>query len=247
MNAAKAVRNVGKKGLNVAKDSVVQIQSIPHVVVSAVIVLLLIVYSAVVVNYVPFKFLAFFENIIVKIVVLVVIAFVGLYCPAIALFLAIALIVTLQMAQKKRMTGDVTTEKMTPQAAMNNSDDTMMKKDKHGSTMKHGKVSMKHGKMMESMEDYLDPALMDGTDDDVNNQDQPMPSETFESMSNMGSDLPLGYNNDSSCIGSCGGNMGNPAISSQCGAVKTWNNQMSAQGLGTDIPGIQPSVGYPVA
>ena len=74
MNPAKAVRNVGKKGLNVAKDSVVQIQSIPHVVVSAVIVLLLIVYSAVVVNYVPFKFLAFFENIIVKIVVLVVIA-----------------------------------------------------------------------------------------------------------------------------------------------------------------------------
>ena len=59
-------------------------------IIQAVFVVLLIVYSGVVIQFLPVSFLAFFDNIIVKIVFLVVIAVVGLFSPAVALFLAIA-------------------------------------------------------------------------------------------------------------------------------------------------------------
>ena len=72
-------------------------------IIQAVFVVLLIVYSGVVVQFLPVSFLSFFDNIIVKIVFLVVIAVVGLFSPAVALFLAIALVVMLQVGQKKQI------------------------------------------------------------------------------------------------------------------------------------------------
>lgn len=71
------------------------------------VILLLVAYSSVGVHYLPVSYLRFFEHTLTKIVALLVVAFVGLYSPAVALFLAISLIVTLQVAQKKKILTDL--------------------------------------------------------------------------------------------------------------------------------------------
>jgi len=218
-SASKAVRNLGKKSANVVKGTYqIGKSTVQQTMGLGLIILVLIVYSAVVVKYASMQYLLFFDNMIVKIVALLIIAVVGLYCPSVALFLAIALIVTLQTLNQRRMSGD--TGSHSPMEILKKIEKELTPADS-----------------MESMQDYLDPTL---------NQENPM--DTMESMGNMGGDEPLGYNNNTSCIGSCGGGSdGNPSLSSQCGVVKTWNNQISAQGLNEGPVGYQSSVGYPVA
>jgi hypothetical protein len=151
-----AVKKLAKKVLNASK-AVVNVPSailqktgisITGHIIQAVFVVLLIVYSGVVVQFLPVSFLAFFDNIIVKIVFLVVIAVVGLFSPAVALFLAIALVVMLQVGQKKQLEGTVQqvvqrqASRMRPQVVAREVAD---------------------GDIVESMDGdgYLDPELMD--------------------------------------------------------------------------------------
>jgi len=234
-SATKVVKNVGKKGMNIitgaAEFSTAALQG---QIAQGIIILLLIIYSGIVIQYLPLSFLSFFENIIVKVVVLIIIAFVGLFSPSVALFIAIALIVTLQQAQRKRLISD------SPQENMNNMDHQKMKDLKKKA--QHKMQEMADGEIMESMQGYLDPTMM-GSGRNYSNldyQEGTVPGQQNNS--------PQGFNENSSCIGSCGGNNGNPSISSMCGEVKTWNNQMSAQGLGGvgEQPGFSPSVGFPV-
>lgn len=226
-SASKAVRNLGKKSSNVVSGTIKYSQeTLQNTMAQGVIILVLIAYSVFFVKRVPMGFLTFFDNIIVKVVSLVIIALVGLYSPAVALFLAIALIVTLQSSQKRKL-GEET---------MHDMKDTLKKDTKSMKDhMEKGAQDVKQHMQKESMMNYLDPTLNQQGDDAM---------ETFDMGSNQ---VPLGYNNNSSCIGSCGGgNEGNPSLSAQCGVVKTWNNQMSAQGLGDEPVGFQSSVGYPV-
>lgn len=237
-SASKAVRNLGKKSSNVVSGTIKYSQeTLQNTMAQGVIILVLIAYSVFFVKRVPMGFLTFFDNIIVKVVSLVIIALVGLYSPAVALFLAIALIVTLQSSQKRKL-GEETMHDMKDTLKK----DTKSMKDhmeKGAQDVKHHMQKAAHDvkqhMQKESMMNYLDPTLNQQGDDAM---------ESFDMGSNQ---VPLGYNNNSSCIGSCGGgNEGNPSLSAQCGVVKTWNNQMSAQGLGDEPVGFQSSVGYPV-
>ena len=139
---------------------------------------------------------------IVKIVVLVIIALVGIYSPGVALFLAIALIVTLQTAQKRKVLVDMNiTEKF---YADGNSGD------------------------YESVNDSPEEmgASVQGED---NVQDDPMVSSTNEMFTNHQDNAPMGYNTcDSSCIDS---KEKDSNLSGPCSSVQTFNNQIGPQGL----------------
>lgn len=212
----RGVNKVTKTATNVSKAAVDSVVNMKKCVVEGVLVLLLAVYSGVVVNFCPISYLEFFENIIVKIVFLVVIAFVGLYSPSVALFLAIALIVNLQMAQKKKIARDL-------------------------DVLSTGNTSPK---VKENMADYS--AVQEGEQEVGSNmmmqeQEQEMPLETFTNNSAA----PAGYNMDASCVQSCQDTDGKSEdLSGQCGVVKTWENQTSAQGLQCP-PGFSDSVGAP--
>lgn len=212
----RGVNKVTKSATNVSKAAVDSVVNMKKCVVEGVLVLLLAVYSGVVVNFCPISYLEFFENIIVKIVFLVVIAFVGLYSPSVALFLAIALIVNLQMAQKKKIARDLdvlSTGNTSPQVKENMAD---------YSAVQEGEQEVGSNMMMQE-------------------QEQEMPLETFTNNSAA----PAGYNMDASCVQSCQDTDGKSEdLSGQCGVVKTWENQTSAQGLQCP-PGFSDSVGAP--
>jgi len=169
---AKKVMNVSKTVVN-APSAILQKTGISLTghIIQAVFVVLLIVYSGVVVQFLPVSFLSFFDNIIVKIVFLVVIAVVGLFSPAVALFLAIALVVMLQVGQKKQLEGTVQqvvqrqASRMRPQAVAREVAD---------------------GDIVERMDGdgYLDPELMDAG----------------RSFMTRPSNPPAGFNQNDSCL-----------------------------------------------
>jgi len=182
---AKKVMNVSKTVVN-APSAILQKTGISLTghIIQAVFVVLLIVYSGVVVQFLPVSFLAFFDNIIVKIVFLVVIAVVGLFSPAVALFLAIALVVMLQVGQKKQLEGTVqrivqrqASRMMAPMVAKEVAD----------------------GDIVESMDGdgYLDPELMDAG----------------RSYMTRKSATPAGFNQNDSCLSCSRGNESNAQCS----------------------------------
>ncbi len=182
---AKKVMNVSKTVVN-APSAILQKTGISLTghIIQAVFVVLLIVYSGVVVQFLPVSFLAFFDNIIVKIVFLVVIAVVGLFSPAVALFLAIALVVMLQVGQKKQLEGTVqrivqrqASRMMAPMVAKEVAD----------------------GDIVESMDGdgYLDPELMDAG----------------RSYMTRESATPAGFNHNDSCLSCSRGNESNAQCS----------------------------------
>ena len=187
-----AVRKLAKKVLNVSKSILKAPSAILEKtgisltghIVQAVFVVLLIVYSGVVVQFLPVSFLSFFDNIIVKIVFLVVIAVVGLFSPAVALFLAIALVVMLQVGQKKQITTNV-------QSII----------QKQASRMSAPVVAQEvaDGDIVESMDGdgYLDPEVMDMS----------------SSYKNRGGADPAGFNQNDSCLSCSGGNDSNAQCS----------------------------------
>lgn len=189
-----AVRKLAKKVLNVSR-SVIKAPSailektgvsLTGHIVQAVFVVLLIVYSGVVVQFLPVSFLSFFDNIIVKIVFLVVIAVVGLFSPAVALFLAIALVVMLQVGQKKQLTTNVRSIIQKQASRMR-------------APVVTQEVADSDGDIVESMDGdgYLDPEVMDMS----------------SSYKNRGGADPAGFNQNDSCLSCSGGNDSNAQCS----------------------------------
>ena len=136
MNASrKILKNVTKKGSNVAK-SVINLgeRSVAGRVVESVVVLVLIVFTAVVLKFLPTNFLCWFNHIVVKIIFLIVIAFVALYSPPVGLMLAILLVSLIQMCQRKQLSQEIDVLKTEPKQPA--------------------------APAMESMQDYLDPEKM---------------------------------------------------------------------------------------
>ena len=187
-----AVKKLAKKVLNPSK-AVVKApsailektgMSITGHIIQAVFVVLLIVYSGVVVQFLPVSFLAFFDNIIVKIVFLVVIAVVGLFSPAVALFLAIALVVMLQVGQKKQLEGTV--QRVVQRQASRMMAPVVAKE-------------VADGDIVESMDGdgYLDPEVMDAG----------------RSYMTRESATPSGFNQNDSCLSCSSGNESNAQCS----------------------------------
>lgn len=150
-------------------------------IIQAVFVVLLIVYSGVVVQFLPASFLAFFDNIIVKIVFLVVIAVVGLFSPAVALFLAIALVVMLQIGQKKQLEGTV--QRVIQREASRMMAPVVAKEVADGDIIES----------MDGGDGYLDPELMDAG----------------RSYMTRETATPAGFNQNDSCLSCSSGNDSN--------------------------------------
>ena len=187
------IKKVAKKVMNVSKavikapSAILQKTGISLTghIIQAVFVVLLIVYSGVVVQFLPVSFLSFFDNIIVKIVFLVVIAVVGLFSPAVALFLAIALVVMLQIGQKKQLEGSVqqvvrrqASRMMAPMVAKEVADSDIVES-------------------MDGGDGYLDPELMDAG----------------RSYMTRSSETPAGFNQNYSCLSCSSGNDSNAQCS----------------------------------
>lgn len=187
-----AVKKLAKKVMNVSKTVVKAPSAILEKtgisltghIIQAVFVVLLIVYSGVVVQFLPVSFLAFFDNIIVKIVFLVVIAVVGLFSPAVALFLAIALVVMLQIGQKKQLEGAVK---------------NVIQRQASRTIARAVAKEVADGDIVERMDGdgYLDPEVMDAG----------------RSYMTRESATPAGFNQNDNCLSCSSGNESNAQCS----------------------------------
>ena len=197
------------------------------------IIVILIILTAVVLNFLPVKFLCFFNNIIVKVIFLIVIAFVALYCPAIGLMLAILLVSIIQMCQRKQLSLEI-----------NNIQNNSAQRENMQPDMN----------VFESMTgNSNDQQMGDQMGDQMTDPMISMMGDTIESYHNQGSTTePQGFNDDTSCLTGCGGSGSGGRrdnrreLNGMCGNVKTWSNQVSAQGLDGDIVGLQSTIGYPL-
>lgn len=222
-NTVKKIYNFGEK-------------SVQGHVIEGTIIVILIVLTAVVLKFLPLKFLCFFNNIIVKVIFLIVIAFVALYCPAIGLMLAILLVSIIQMCQRKQLSmeiGDIQSSRRT----VENMPNTNVYESMQGNPMGN------QGDLMESS----------GSQGDVMESYGGSQGNIMESYDNRGGSMePQGFNDDTSCVAGCGGsgsggNRDNRReLNGMCGNVKTWTSQESAQGLDGEVVGLQSSIGYPL-
>jgi hypothetical protein len=215
-NTAKSLYDFGEKTIQ------------GHLIEGSIIIILIIL-TAVVLKFLPLKFLCFFNNIIVKVIFLIVIAFVALYCPAIGLMLAILLVSIIQMCQRKQLSMDIDNIKS------NSSQMNKMKPDMM---------------VFESLDSYKKMSDNEPPAEDMQN---PENEDMMESYQNQNGNMePQGFNEDTSCMTGCGGSGSrvkkdsSQELDGMCGNVKTWSNQISAQGLDGEVVGLQSSIGYPL-
>ena len=236
-NAVKKLYNFGEK-------------SVQGYVIEATIILILIVLTAVVLKFLPLKFLCFFNNIIVKVIFLIVIAFVALYCPAIGLMLAILLVSIIQMCQRKQLSLEINNiqnsgsrvENMQPSIQP----DMQVYESMGNPTGEDGEaINMGGGEAVDMG--------MGGGEAFGMGMGMGMGGDVMESYENRGRSMaPQGFNDDTSCVTGCGGSGSGGKrdnrreLNGMCGNVKTWTNQESAQGLDGEIVGLQSSIGYPL-
>ena len=183
------------------------------------VVVALILYIAVFMHMLENEFFMLFENTFVKVLMLVFIGVVGLYSPAVALFLAIAFICTLQTAQRRRIMG------------------SMGVKDQGGAVAEQ---MMTEEEMAEEMMPQEEEAPMGVSDMTTMGQELGENEGFYVKGSDMNN--VSGYNLDAQCYNKDG----TPDL--QCNQVMTYNNSCSAQGLGSSscpMPGHQDSVGAP--
>ena len=213
----KILKNVSKRTTNVAKSAYgFGERSVQGHVVEGVILVILIVFTAVVLKFLPSNFLCWFNHIVVKIIFLIVIAFVALYSPAVGLMLAILLVSLIQMCQKKQLSQEIDVLKQVPMQAQ-------------APVMPEPATT---SDTVESMQGYMDPQMM--------GDDQQQGGAAEQMM------VPQGFNEDSACLADCQGENGGRQLDGMCGNVQTWKEQISAQGLNGPVVGLQKSVGYPV-
>lgn len=235
-NAVKKIYSFGEKSVQ------------GHLIEGSIIVIL-IVLTAVVLKFLPLKFLCFFNNIIVKVIFLIVIAFVALYCPAIGLLLAILLVSIIQMCQRKQLSMEINNIQNSSSRNENMQPDMNVFESMAGNRMDSQMDRQIDGQMDGMMGDQMGSQI----DDQMGGMMGDQMGDMMESYQNQGSSMePQGFNDDTSCMTGCGGSGSGGKqdnrreLNGMCGNVKTWTNQISAQGLDGDVVGLQPSIGYPL-
>ena len=208
--------------------------------IEGTIIVILIVLTAVVLKFLQLKFLCFFNNIIVKVIFLIVIAFVALYCPAIGLMLAILLVSIIQMCQKKQLSLDINNIKHSGKSIEN-----MPTGNPLGEQQFESYGNQVGEQQFESYGNQVEEQQFESYGNQV--------GDVFESYGNQGGNMdPQGFNDDTSCVAGCGGSGSGGKrdnrreLNGMCGNVKTWTNQESAQGLDGEVVGLQSSIGYPL-
>ena len=240
--------NASRRVLRASTNTVKKIysfgeKSVQGHIIEGSIIVILIVLTAVVLKFLPLKFLCFFNNIIVKVIFLIVIAFVALYCPAIGLMLAILLVSIIQMCQRKQLSMEIGNIQGGSRTMENNTNMNLYESMEGGTPQGNplGDVMESYGHGPDTQGDVME-SYGGGSQEDV-----------MESYGNRGGSMePQGFNDDTSCVAGCGGSGSGGKrdnrreLNSMCGNVKTWTSQESAQGLDGEIVGLQSSIGYPL-
>jgi hypothetical protein len=236
-NAVKKIYGFGEKSVQ------------GHLIEGSIIVILIIL-TAVVLKFLPLKFLCFFNNIIVKVIFLIVIAFVALYCPAIGLMLAILLVSIIQMCQRKQLSMEINNIQNSSSGNENMQPDMNVFESMSGNRMEGQMSGMGN---MGRMDDQIGDQMGNPMGGIMGEQMDDQMGGMMESYQNQGSNMePQGFNDDTSCMTGCGGSGSGGKqdnrreLNGMCGNVKTWSNQISAQGLDGDVVGLQSSIGYPL-
>jgi hypothetical protein len=254
--------NASRRVLRASTNTVKKIysfgeKSVQGHIIEGSIIVILIVLTAVVLKFLPLNFLCFFNNIIVKVIFLIVIAFVALYCPAIGLMLAILLVSIIQMCQRKQLSMEIGNIQGGTRTMENNTNMNLyesMEGAPQGNPL-GGDVMESYGGgpniQGDVMESYGGGPNIQG--DVMESYSGGYQGDIMESYDNRsGSMEPQGFNDDTSCVAGCGGSGSGGKkdnrreLNSMCGNVKTWTNQESAQGLDGEIVGLQSSIGYPL-
>jgi hypothetical protein len=251
--------NASRRVLRASTNTVKKIysfgeKSVQGHIIEGSIIVILIVLTAVVLKFLPLKFLCFFNNIIVKVIFLIVIAFVALYCPAIGLMLAILLVSIIQMCQRKQLSMEIGNIQGGGRTMENNTNMDVYESMQGNPLGDQGDVMGSHGggsgAQGDVMESYSGP---DTQGDVMGSYGGGTQGDIMESYGNRGGSMePQGFNDDTSCVAGCGGSGSGGKrdnrreLNSMCGNVKTWTNQESAQGLDGEIVGLQSSIGYPL-
>jgi len=250
--------NASRRVLRASTNTVQKIysfgeKSVQGHVIEGSIIVILIVLTAVVLKFLPLNFLCFFNNIIVKVIFLIVIAFVALYCPAIGLMLAILLVSIIQMCQRKQLSMEIGNIQGGSRTMENNTNMNLYESMEVGAPQ----GNPFGGDVMESYGGDAQGDVMEsyghGAQGDVMESYSGVQENLMESYGNRGGSMePQGFNDDTSCVAGCGGSGSGGKkdnrreLNSMCGNVKTWTNQESAQGLDGEIVGLQSSIGYPL-
>lgn len=217
------------------------------------LVLFLALYSGIIVNFCSLNYLRFFENIAVKIIFLLIIGVVSFFSPLLALFLAIAFLINLEMAHKRQfqkmsnrienldfkptiieVEDDESEEQMSPQSRrdVNRVNREILKQGQNMVNRLKRKQKRERDQLSRRNNRRKRPGRQDGRDI----------QEPFISQSNVYD----GYSPFASCVNQCQStDSTNDDLNNECSVVKTWKNQISAQGL--QCPnGYSPSMGFPL-
>lgn len=202
-----------------------------------IVVLCLTFYSGLIVNFCPSSYFRFFEHIASKIVFLLVIGVVSFYSPLIALFLAIAFIINLQMANRALL-GKMSVENLDmqmPSMPIPRSEDDFILPEDETLVPKSRKDVDRINKMNEQKALKMAKQMIKEKNDKL-----------IEDAKN-GKPMKESFTNQmASCTNQCNGSKStNDTLNNECSVVQTWKNQISAQGLQCPT-GYSPEIGFPV-
>lgn len=249
--------NASRRVLRASTNTVKKIysfgeKSVQGHVIEGSIIVILIVLTAVVLKFLPLNFLCFFNNIIVKVIFLIVIAFVALYCPAIGLMLAILLVSIIQMCQRKQLSMEIGNIQGSGRTVENMPNMNVYESMQGNPMGDQGDVMESYGGGPDTQGDVME-SYGGAAQGDIMESYGGAQGDVMESYGNRGGSMePQGFNDDTSCVAGCGGSGSGGKkdnrreLNSMCGNVKTWTNQESAQGLDGEIVGLQSSIGYPL-
>jgi hypothetical protein len=195
------------------------------------VLIFLVVYSALLVNWMPKLFISFIDSILGKILMILLIIIIGMKSRAIALLLALAFVITLQRAQMLRMSGNLVELKVMEK--LNN---------------KQEEEEEEHNKVNEPFNNGDEDEDESGVATDTNSAVKPETFQNFmgslfqESSKEKPVNTILEYNSNTDCSMNCGKN-----IDGQCSPVETYNSEYDPQGLNcmNNVGGYVDSIGYP--
>lgn len=196
------------------------------------VLIFLVIYSALFVDYMPKIFISFIDTILGKIIMILLIIIIGMKSRAIALLLALAFVITLQRAQMLRMSGNLVELKVLEK--LNN-------KQEEEEEEEHNKVN----EPFNNGDHELESGVAQTTESAGQRKEEFqnfMGSLFAESSKEKPVNMILGYNSNTDCSMNCGKN-----IDGQCSPVETYNSEYDPQGLNcmSNVGGYVDSVGYP--
>jgi hypothetical protein len=200
------------------------------------VLVFLVIYSALLVDWMPKLFISFIDSMIGKILTILIIIIIGMKSRAVALLLALAFVITLQRAQVLRMNGNLV--ELRVMEKLNNKQENGV----NGGVPREEEEEEKQKKVIETLDNEVQGGVVKSVDDATELFQNFMGSLFADSSKEQPVNTILGYNSDTDCSMNCGKN-----IDGQCSPVETYNGEYDPQGLTcmNNVGGYVDTVGYP--